>query len=170
VPLRSNWSDKACPIARSLDAFGDPWCLLLLREVFAGNRRYDGLKSRLGIADNILADRLKRLVEAGVLVRQPYGAGARPRAEYRLTAAGADALPVLHALAAWGDKHTASPTGLSMDVFCRACGQLAGSADLCAHCRRPLTPENVAWVRPNAPGQSVNLEGVAAVTDPDPSP
>jgi DNA-binding HxlR family transcriptional regulator len=161
VPLRSNWADKACPIARSLDAFGDPWSLLVLREVFAGNRRYDGLRSRLGIADNILTDRLKRLVEAGLLVRQPYSAGARPRVEYRLTEAGADALPVLHALAAWGDKHTASPTGHTMDVLCRACGQLAESADRCTHCGQPLAPENVAWVRPNAPGLAVNLEGVS---------
>jgi DNA-binding HxlR family transcriptional regulator len=165
VPLRSDWSTKVCPIARSLDLLGDPWSLLVLREVFAGTRRYDTLRGRLGIADNILADRLKRLVEGGLLVRQAYGAGTRPRTEYCLTEAGADALPVLHALAAWGNKHTASPTGEPMRVLCRACGHDADSADRCAHCHTALTPENVAWIRPSFPGDPIALD-VAAVTEP----
>jgi DNA-binding HxlR family transcriptional regulator len=163
VPLRSDWSEKLCPIARSLDLLGDPWSLLILREVFAGTRRYDVLRTRLGIADNILADRLKRLVEGGLLRRQAQGSGPRPRAEYRLTEAGADALPVLHALAAWGNKHTRSPNGEPMRVLCRACGQDADSADRCAHCQTPLTPATVAWIRPSLPDEAVNLEGAAAV-------
>ena len=104
MPLRSDWSGRACPIARGLEALGDPWSLLVLREVLLGNRRYDGLRSRLGASDAVLSSRLAGLVEHGLLRKEAYGGATRPRYEYRATAAGEDALPVLHALARWGSS------------------------------------------------------------------
>ena len=157
MPLRSDWSTKNCPVARGVDIFADPWTVLVLREIFLGNHRFDGLRSALSIADNSLSDRLRRLVESGLLRKQPYGQGARPRVDYLLTDAGRDALPVLNALSQWADKHTPSPTGRTMGVYCTTCGTVATSADWCTTCQSPLTAETTAWERPQEPGILVAL-------------
>ena len=104
MTVRTSLSEELCPVARSLDILGDPWSLLILREIFAGNRRFDGLKNELGISDPVLSKRLQRLVEEGLLDRAPYGGSVRPRVEYILTDVGEDTLPVLHALARWGRR------------------------------------------------------------------
>ena len=88
MSVRTPLSNEVCPVARSLDILGDPWTLLILREVFAGNRRFESLKDELRIADTVLSKRLQRLVEAGLLNRSPYGGSVRPRVEYLLTEAG----------------------------------------------------------------------------------
>ncbi len=97
---------SGCPINLAVEAFGDRWSLLVLRDVMFGDRRYFRellTGSEEGIASNILADRLKRLVSAGLLTR----AEARPgqRAEYSLTEAAIDLVPVLAELGAWGVRH-----------------------------------------------------------------
>ncbi|GHH71586.1 HxlR family transcriptional regulator [Streptomyces sulfonofaciens] len=161
MPLRSDWSDKPCPIARSLDVLGDPWTLLVLRELFAGNVRFEGLRTALGSSDNVLAARLARMTEAGLVARIPYGGTVRPRVEYRLTDAGRDALPVLHALANWGAKHTTAPQwARPMAITCTECGQPAQSADWCTSCNQPLTVERTEWTRPGADGPPVHLAAV----------
>ena len=154
MALRSDWSSKACPIARSLDALGDPWSLLVLREVLLGNCRFDGLRTTLGVADNVLAGRLTSLVEHGLLRKEPYGGGSRPRYEYRATPAGEDALPVLHALARWGEQHV---PGAAMTVVCAGCGGPARSADWCPDCRAPLTVASTRWARATTPERLVDL-------------
>ena len=111
VPLRSDWSQATCPIARSLDVVGDPWVVLVLREAFTGTTRFEQLRSALGCADNVLSRRLSAMVQAGLLVRAPYDAGNRTREEYLLTDAGRELLPVLHALAQWGERHRPASTG-----------------------------------------------------------
>jgi DNA-binding HxlR family transcriptional regulator len=102
---------SGCPITAAVDVLGDRWSLLVLRDVIFGDRRH--FRALLtgsveGIASNILADRLVRLVEAGILTR---GAAARgQRARYSLTEAGIQTLPVLHALGCWGlDWRPGSP-------------------------------------------------------------
>jgi DNA-binding HxlR family transcriptional regulator len=105
MPLRSDWSDDICPIARSLDILGDPWTVLILREVFAGNHRFDTIRDRLDVADTVLSRRLRAMVGAGLLDRLAYAGSARLRYDYTLTAAGRDTLPVLDALARWGEAH-----------------------------------------------------------------
>lgn len=148
MALRSDFSAQVCPIARGVDVLGDPWALLILREVFAGNRRFDGLRTDLGIADAVLSRRLTGLVEAGLLDKIAYAGEVRPRWEYRLTAAGEATLPVLHAIARWGDAHTTAPDpGRIMTVRCADCGRAAESADWCVGCGRPLTRGNTVWFR-----------------------
>ena len=154
MPLRSDWSAKACPIARGLEALGDPWSLLVLREVLLGNCRYDGLRRALGASDNVLSSRLAALVEHGLLRKEPYGGTERPRHEYRATAAGEDALPVLHALARWGEQHA---PGLPMTIVCAGCGGAARSADWCPDCRAPLTVATTRWARATTPDRLVDL-------------
>src|ERR1700682_4443887 len=92
-----------CSIARALDVVGEHWTLLLMREAFRGVRRFAGFIERLGIAPNILAVRLRRLVEHGILEERAYQERP-PRVEYRLTAKGRDLYPVIVALLGWGDR------------------------------------------------------------------
>lgn len=97
---------SGCPLNMAVEAFGDRWSLLVLRDMMFGNRRYFRellAGSEEGIASNILADRLKRLVDAGLLTR----ADARPgqRARYSLTEASIELVPAIAELAAWGVRH-----------------------------------------------------------------
>jgi DNA-binding HxlR family transcriptional regulator len=151
VPLRSDWSAATCPIARSLDVVGDPWVVLVLREALTGATRFEQFRSALGIADNVLSRRLAAMVEAGLLTRAPYDAGNRTREEYLLTDAGADLLPVLNALAQWGECHRPAATG-RMEVVHDRCGEVMSSADTCTSCGARLSADTVSWRRPRHPG------------------
>ena len=94
-----------CPVASALDIVGDRWTLIVLRTIFAGRHRYGELASiPEGISTNILADRLERLEEYGLITKSPYQQNP-PRHQYHLTEKGADLLPVLQELAAWAARH-----------------------------------------------------------------
>lgn len=113
--------EDTCSIAATLELIGDRWTLLILRDAFRGIRRFEALHRDLGIARNLLADRLARLVEHGVLEKVRYQ-DRPPRSEYRLTEAGRELSPVLVALMHWGDRHTAPPAGPPVELVHRACG------------------------------------------------
>ena len=101
-----------CSIGRTLELIGEKWSLLVLREVFAGIRRFDDLQRRIGAPRQVLSARLSTLIAAGVLRRHPYqDPGRRTRYEYRLTTAGMDLYPVLVGLLRWGDRYLDQPTG-----------------------------------------------------------
>ena len=107
--------DSACSIARSLGVLGERWTFLILREAFSGATKFAEFRDRLGIAPDVLSDRLSTLVEYGVMERQPYQEpGARPRFAYQLTPAGTDLRVVLSALQQWGDKYLPRPEGPSV--------------------------------------------------------
>lgn len=146
MALRSDWSQRNCSMARGLDIFGDPWGMLVLREVFFGNGRFDAMKTRLQVADSVLTRRLAALVESGLLAKEPYDDGGRTRQEYVLTAKGEDALPVLNAVVIWSEKHLPAPSGHAhMYVIHSSCGKRTGSADTCTECGERLTAENTSW-------------------------
>jgi len=133
-------------MARGLDILGDPWSMLVLREVFFGNGRFDAMKARLAVADSVLTRRLAGLVESGLLARKNYDDGGRTRQEYVLTAKGEDALPVLNAVVQWAEKHLPAPTAQAhMYVIHTGCGQRTGSADTCSACGEQLTAANTSW-------------------------
>jgi DNA-binding HxlR family transcriptional regulator len=96
---------SGCPLAAALDLVGDKWSLVIIRDMIVNKRKYqDFLASPEGIPTNILANRLKSLEAKGIIEKRPYQ--TRPlRCEYRLTAKGADLLPVLQQLALWGHRH-----------------------------------------------------------------
>jgi DNA-binding HxlR family transcriptional regulator len=100
---RIDFSQENCPIARTLDLVGEWWSLLIIREAFLGVTRYDDFQRRLGISRNALTDRLRKLVEGGVLARRPVTEGAR-REEYVLTEMGGDLVTVVVAMLQWGDR------------------------------------------------------------------
>ena len=101
TPVPTTTSDET--IAVVADLIGDKWSMLVLRDVFRGVRRFDGLCADLGMSRAVLTERLKRLVDAGVLTRVPYQ--ERPvRYEYRLTPMGVELSPMLVALMRWGDR------------------------------------------------------------------
>lgn len=106
MALRSDWSTAETPLARGIHVLGDPWVLLVLQEILNGVTRFDEIRDHIGVADSVLARRLKLMVENGLASRQPYDLGIRPRYAYLPTDAGVDALPILRAYAAWGEKHT----------------------------------------------------------------
>jgi DNA-binding HxlR family transcriptional regulator len=102
--LRRDYEGQNCSIARALEVVGERWTLLIIRDVFLGLRRFDQLQQSLGIARNVLTDRLNRLVDEGILERVAY-TERPPRYEYRLTAKGLELSVALTALRQWGDKH-----------------------------------------------------------------
>ena len=111
-----------CPVARAVDQVGDAWTLLILREAFYGLCRFDEFEEALGIGRNILARRLDRMVEAGLLERVPYQ--RRPlRHEYRLRPAGRALFPVLMALFRWGEDWATGPEGPPIAMVDRRTGQ-----------------------------------------------
>jgi DNA-binding HxlR family transcriptional regulator len=105
--LKRDYEGQNCSIARALEAVGERWTLLIVRDAFLGLRRFDEFHESLGIARNVLADRLNRLVEEGILERVRYS--ERPeRYEYRLTPKGRDLQIALAGLRQWGDKHVSA--------------------------------------------------------------
>lgn len=103
----NRWDDLAtdwCPVARAMSVIGDRWTLLIVRDCFLGKSRFDQFQASLGVTRHVLSERLKRLVKAGVLERNPYS--ARPlRYDYCLTDKGRDFAPALVGLKDWGKQH-----------------------------------------------------------------
>lgn len=104
MPVRRSPDGETCPVARSLDLVGDRWSLLIVRDAFDGARRFGDFQRNLGVARNILSDRLRKLVDAGVLETRPASDGTAYQ-EYVLTAKGETLFPVIVALRQWGEQH-----------------------------------------------------------------
>jgi DNA-binding HxlR family transcriptional regulator len=103
VPARTRFDRMNCGIAQALEAFGDWWTLLIVRDAFFGARRFGDFEQSLGIAKNVLSDRLAHLVEHGIFEKRDVGESGQ-RFEYRLTEKGEALLPVLTALREWSDE------------------------------------------------------------------
>ena len=133
---RTSVRDVHCSIAQCLEVVGDWWTILILRDVFLGARRFDEIQGRLGIARNVLAQRLDLLVEHDVLTRRAYQ--ERPlRHEYVLTERGRDLWPVLTAMRQWGDTW-AAPDGPPVEVVHETCGQRTQVVPTCGVCGEAL--------------------------------
>lgn len=140
---RKSLADQSCSIARSLDVVGEWWTLLILRDAFRGVRRYEDFQSSLGIARNVLAARLSKLVDAGILRRVPLPEHAG-RHEYRLTDKGLDLQPVLLSLLRWGDRWaTEEGEDPPLVLDHTGCGHEADPRLVCGNCGAELHPGNV---------------------------
>ncbi len=119
--LPRTYESQVCSIARSLEVLGERWTLLVLRDAFRRTRRFEDFQRDLGIARNVLTDRLGRLVDEGILRREQYQ--ERPaRFEYRLTDKGLALWPVMMTLMQWGDRFYSDPDGPPVVVCHRDCG------------------------------------------------
>jgi DNA-binding HxlR family transcriptional regulator len=139
--LPRHYTSQHCSIARALEVIGDRWTMLIVREAFSGTRRFDDFQRNLGIARTVLTERLGRLVDDGVLVKQRYQ--DRPaRFEYRLTEKGTALWPVLMALLFWGDRHAVDgPPPVVVEH--RDCGGELDDRRNCRRCGAPLVPADV---------------------------
>ncbi|MFG3615214.1 winged helix-turn-helix transcriptional regulator [Nocardia sp. NPDC047654] len=142
---KAAFSDIVCSIARTVDAIGERWTPLILRDLFVGLTRFEDLRRDLGIASNVLAARLDALQEYGIVEKRAYQ--SHPvRYEYLLTECGRDLYPVLAVLITWGDKWLAGAEGPPAVVVHRECGRPTSGVVVCRECGEPLTAGNVRWL------------------------
>lgn len=133
---RTSFEAMNCSVAQCLDAVGEWWTLLIVRDAFLGVTRFDDFQVRLGISRNILSERLNRLVDTGVFKRMPYQEHP-PRSEYRLTEKGRDLWHVITAMRQWGDRWVA-PNGPPLKLRHKACGHVIQAVTSCSHCGESL--------------------------------
>lgn len=135
-------ADRSTPLGVALDRVGDRWSLLLVEALLEGSQRFNELVQRIGIAPNILTERLRRLERAGILVGQPYS--ERPlRLAYRLTADGEELAGVLRLLAAWG----AAPSDGSEALRHAPCGTPLEARWYCPTCARSTEDDEATALR-----------------------
>jgi len=146
-------------MARSLSVIGDRWTLMILRDCFLGVRRFDAFQARLGISRTIVAERLGRLVDAGVLAKVLYQ-DHPVRHEYRLTDKGRDLHPVVLAIVHWGDRHYAGEAGAPLIHTHRGCGCDFQPVQTCSACGDVVTARDVE-VR-IGPGAGVGMAALSA--------
>jgi DNA-binding HxlR family transcriptional regulator len=132
----------------AMDVLSDRWTFLILREGFYGVRRYGQMQRNLGIARNVLADRLRQLVADGMFDRVRYRTDP-DWYEYRLTERALDLYPAIIGLMRWADHHLASEAGpdtIGLDLIHRSCGHPAVPYLACSHCHAPLKGRDVEAV------------------------
>jgi DNA-binding HxlR family transcriptional regulator len=147
--LNRDYSGQNCSIAGTLELIGERWTLLILRDAFHRVRRFEDFQRRLGIARNVLSNRLQTLVDAGILERRLYQ-DHPARYEYRLTEKGIDLWPVLMALVHWGDKYVAE-NGPPIVIEHKECGGRVDDHLMCERCGKPLTARDA--IPREGPGQ-----------------
>jgi DNA-binding HxlR family transcriptional regulator len=145
--LPRTYDNQVCSVARALEAVGDRWTMLVIRDAFHGIRRFEEFQERLGVARNVLSDRLTRLVDDGILEKRLYQERP-PRFEYRLTAKGVDLFPVLVSLMKWGDRHAPDAAGPPVVITHRDCGGEIDERLLCDRCGEPITALTAEARRP----------------------
>ncbi|UGS35699.1 winged helix-turn-helix transcriptional regulator [Capillimicrobium parvum] len=130
---RSGWEARRCSLAKALDVLGTRTSFLLMREAFYGTTRFDDFVTRIGASEPVTAARLRELVEADLLEREPYREpGQRTRQQYRLTEKGQDLLPAMVALMRWADRWEADDGG-PVRFRHRDCGAVVGTQLRCEH-------------------------------------
>lgn len=134
-------SELNCSIAKTLDAVGEWWTLLIVRDAFRGTKRFDDFQASLGIARSVLTARLRKLTDEGILERSEYSAHP-PRYEYRLTDKGMALFPVISALMQWGDQWAQGQDGPPTLLIHDTCGQVTQPIMTCPHCRGDITTAN----------------------------
>ena len=146
----ADYTRQNCAVAATLDIIGEPWTLLIIRDAFKGLARFEQWQESLGMARNVLAARLKRLVAAGVLDMRLYC--ERPkRYEYVLTDKGHDLRPLLLHMQDWGTQHIYGGQEAGMALI-HACGHELKPVAHCAHCEATLRRGDItARFNPQAP-------------------
>jgi DNA-binding HxlR family transcriptional regulator len=131
-----------CSIARAGGLIGDSWTLLILRELFWGQTRFEQLTAKTGMASNVLATRLRKLQDAGIIEKTVVPEDGR-RFDYALTKKGLDLFPVVMAVMAWGDKWAPGDAGPLIELRHSACGKKTKPGVVCSACGKVLTPSDL---------------------------
>ena len=140
IVLQRDYPDQVCSIARSLEVIGERWTLLIVRDaVIDGMSRFEEFQESLGVASNVLTNRLKLLCEQGVLERVPDL--ERPgRPKYVPTQKGQELAPILFAMMKWGDRHYPTPKGPPRLTLHVGCGGNIGANWHCDRCGKQAGP------------------------------
>ncbi len=139
---RTSLADFNCSVARTADIIGEWWTPLIIRDAFYGRRRFEDFQRSLGLARNVLAARLARLVETGIMERQRYQ--EHPvRDEYVLTVKGRDLFPIIAAMLAWGDRWASGEAGPPLLLVHETCGRPGAFAAACDQCGQPMSLANI---------------------------
>jgi DNA-binding HxlR family transcriptional regulator len=150
---RTSFEDNDCPIARSLDAIGDWWSLLIIRDALLGRRRFGEFQKGLGLAKNILAARLRLLVDRGILEQAPISDGSAYH-EYVLTPKGRGLFPVLVALRQWSEAFDETPEEIGTILVDRERGRPVRKLELRAQDGRLLDLADIVVRQKGAIGQN----------------
>lgn len=146
------WSeigDQHCSIARALSVVGDRWTLLILREAFMRTRRFEDLQARTGAPRPVLAERLRTLVQHGILERRRYSEHP-DRYEYRLSAKGLDLYPVVVSLLRWGDRWMDEGEGAPVKLRHRGCGTIMHPELACPACGERVEARDIEAIPDHA--------------------
>jgi DNA-binding HxlR family transcriptional regulator len=147
--LQRDYPDQVCSIARSLEVIGERWTLLILRDAVLGLERFEEFQEKLGIASNVLTNRLKLLCDERVLERVPDP--DRPgRPKYILTDKGRELAPALIVLMKWGDRHYSTPGGPPRLTLHAGCGGNIGPDLRCDRCSNQVGRDEIEL--PAGPG------------------
>jgi DNA-binding HxlR family transcriptional regulator len=141
MPIEA-FARQNCSIARTLAFLGERWTVLILRELFVGRRRFDQIQAELGVATNILSERLSTLVNEGIVERRRYSEHPE-RYEYRLTEKGRDLQPIMLELMKWGARHKPLGGGPMRVIVHTECGHEVEPVQVCSHCGGELDNDNV---------------------------
>jgi DNA-binding HxlR family transcriptional regulator len=144
MKAKKSLGNRVDSVARSLEVLGDRWIFLLLREAFFGIRYSDQFQSNLGIASNILSDRLTRLVENGIMEKQRDSIDGR-RVQYRLTEKGLDLYSITLAFMQWGDKWLAGDKGPPLILYHKTCGHPLEPVMSCSNCGEVVKARDVRY-------------------------
>src|SRR5437879_1831486 len=140
---RTSFEKAECPIARSLDVFGDWWSLLIIRDAFLGIRRFSEFQKSIGLAENILTVRLRALVDHGILKTAPASDGSAYQ-EYVLTPKGRGVFPILVALRQWSEEFDQRPDQIATILVDREKGRPVRRLELRSQDGRRLSAADTA--------------------------
>jgi len=134
----SQIGELSCAIARAVGAVGDPWTLMIVRELFLGSRKFEDLQAQTRASPALLTQRLKELVADDILSKRQYQ-DTPPRYEYHLTRKGVDLWPLMLALKHWGDRWGGWKGKPPAELRHLNCGGATGMKLVCECCGEPLT-------------------------------
>jgi DNA-binding HxlR family transcriptional regulator len=139
---RTSLATFHCSVARTYDVIGEWWTPLIIRDAFFGVHRFEDFQRSLGLARNVLSNRLDRLVAEGIMERQRYEEHP-PRDEYVLTDKGRELFPIIASMMAWGDRWNAGEAGPPLLLIHEACGEPATVSATCDRCGEPMSLANI---------------------------
>ncbi len=142
--MKKEMGSRICSVARALEILGDRWTFLIIREAFFGIKTYEGFQKNLGIATNILSDRLKTLVQNGIFKRMKNPDDGR-RFVYKLTEKGLDLYTIILGFMNWGDRWLAGDEEPPLVLYHQNCGHRLEPVMKCAHCGESIKAGDVTY-------------------------